>query len=257
MRPWAARLCVVLCIGSLGALVGSPALAARDADVDILDVPAQFVSGSGAETLRIVATQDGDEGCTKLRWSMVLRLSGVDPSDVRVQRVEENGEFPVSVRDEGGAATRLTDQQPDPGTLCNNREVTARYQVRFADDSASGSVTFQVEAYDPDVRELFASDTVTRQVVGDPDQSPSPEPTEEPSPTTPPPVAGQAGGRPAGTSTTLPIPPLGFIVGAVLVFFGAGLLLYVRRSLRRTAPARRPVRRPAVRGPRPQGWARR
>ena len=64
---------------------------------------------------------------------MVLTVDGADLDQVRVDRVEEDGNFPLRVRTEGDTA-RLTDVRLDPGQLCRgtdrDRPVPGRRSTR-------------------------------------------------------------------------------------------------------------------------------
>ncbi|HEU4425639.1 MAG TPA: hypothetical protein VFR67_24150 [Pilimelia sp.] len=240
LRRTLAGLCAVLCPTGLVLANASPAAAAQGVAVQISEVPDQFAAGARPETLTVAASKrKGD--CLKVRWSMVLRVEGMRLDQVRVDRIEETGSFPLDVRSEGDSA-RLTDVQLDPGTLCRDRTVTARYEVNFAKDVAGGRVTFSVEAYDAELR-LLESDTATRTVEGA-----APEPTE--SPTAPPeetapegpPVAPDEPAQPqaaAPAGNQIPLPAIGFLIGALMLFLGFGLLLQVYRRMRRRAA--RPV----------------
>lgn len=244
---------------SVIATTGTPATAAPGF-VTRLDLPGQFTPGGDPATiLAVVATSDRGD-CRKVRWSLVLRVAGLRLDQVRVDRVEETGSFPVQVRAEGDAA-RLTDTELDPGELCRDRTVTARYQLAFAAEAA-GRVTLTAEAYDAQSR-LLASGAATRAVAGtgaapapsvtepaDP-ASASPDPVEStdpvgesqvdqppaeviPVPTDEPVVVSGAGGArpdPAASSGPLGMVQVGFLTGALLLFLGVGLLMRVRQRL--------------------------
>jgi hypothetical protein len=155
----------------------------------------------------------------------------VTPDQLRVDRIEE-GPFPVDVRDVDGA-TRVTDQRFDPGSLCRDRTVTARYDLTVAADAADGRVTLRTEAYAAD-RRLLDSEEASREVLGGaPTATPSAEPTAEP--TRGPPAAGAGSGaggpgqpvaEPAGETERLPV--TWFLFGGMMVFLGLILLLNVR-----------------------------
>lgn len=245
--------------------VGAPASAAVEGfDVTITEVPDEFEAGADARTVEVVASTDDRGGCRKVRWSMVLRVDGVDLDQVRVSRVEEYDSFPLRVQSDGDTA-RLTDVRFDPGSLCRGRTVTARYRVGFDDDADEGRVTFQAQAFDASTRLLQEATAISR-VVGaadDDEPSPSPSPSEsepEPEESEQPdeaaeatdavaaPPAGGLDARPAAGQGGAPslLGP-GLIVGAVLVFAGVGLLMRIR--MRNRAPKRhampssfRPVR---------------
>ena len=128
-------------------------------------LPGRFTAGEQVRTISAVVSQtDRRGGCAKVRWSMVLSVQGLRLDQVKMDRVEETGDFPLEIRTEGDVA-RLTDRQLDPGTLCPGRTVTARYRVAFAEDVTQGRVTLAAEAYDANAR-LLARQTATRSVVG-------------------------------------------------------------------------------------------
>ena len=265
----------VLLAGLLGAAAAVPALpapagaAVEGFDVTITEVPDEFRAGADARTVEVVASTDERGGCRKVRWSMVLEVDGVDLDQVRVDRIEEDDSFPLRVQTDGDTA-RLTDVRFDPGSLCRDRTVTARYRVAFDDDAAAGRVTFQAQAFDAGTR-LLQEATATSRVIGEPpsspaeSESPEPEESEEPEQSEQPeePVAEPAetddaaaapgdGGPAAQRASAQSGPPSllvpGLIIGAALVFAGVGLLLRMRTRTRDRAPTRhaaRPSYRPS------------
>ncbi|MEV4628764.1 hypothetical protein AB0J90_21095 [Micromonospora sp. NPDC049523] len=258
VRQIIGRLGVVLAgVTGVGLLAtGTPVSAAPGFDTR-LDLPGQFTAGGDPATISaVVGTSERGE-CRKVRWSLVLRVAGLRLDQVRVDRVEETGSFPVQVRADGDTA-RLTDTELDPGELCRDRTVTARYRIAFGAEAAGGRVTVTAEAFDARSR-LLASGSATRTVAGSraratpsatrPTGSPSPEATEAapeesaeeeqpdeliPVPTEEPVVAsGTGGGRPdpAANSGRLGLVQVGFLTGALLLFLGVGLLMRVRHRL--------------------------
>jgi hypothetical protein len=252
----AALLSGVLAFAAATLALPSPAQAAvAGFKVTITQLPDEFEAGANARTVQVVASTDNAGRCRKVRWSMVLKVDGVDLDQVKVTRVEDNADFPLQVRADGDTA-RLTDVRFDPGSLCRGKTVTAVYQVAF-DDDAAGKVTFQAQVFDAATR-LLEEASASSRVVGEraepsPSPSASPSPSEEAEPPAPEEsaVAGDepegAAAPPAGTvgddlsanpvSSEGGVPSLlgpGLIIGALLVFAGMGLLLRIR--LRNRAP---------------------
>lgn len=258
-RPWemevvtvrrsAARLCTILvCLTGLPAIHAAPASAAVPGfAVQITELPGEFAAGGSPETLTVVASQSEGDRCVKVRWSMLMKVTGFRLDQVGVERLEDSGAFPLTVRAEGDTA-RLTDVQLDPGTLCPNRTVTARYRVSVADDVSDGTVSFQAEAYDVN-ETLLQRATATREVASG-ELRPTPEATS-PSPTesaddpgdeagtAAPPGADQAGPG-VQRNTALPVgevsagtdsglAKVGLVVGGIFIFLGVSLLLRLRR----------------------------
>ncbi|MEW2380566.1 hypothetical protein AB0873_00505 [Micromonospora sp. NPDC047707] len=245
---YALRAGVVLaCVTGVCLAAPTPASAANSTELSGL--PDEFRAGEPVATVSAVVRRDRG-GCVKVRWSMVLRVSGMRLDQVKMDRIEETGSFPLEVRTDGDVA-RLTDRQLDPGTLCPDRTVTAKYQVAFAEDVSRGRVTLEAEAYDANLR-LLARQTATRSVVG-PDAEASPsrsaEVSEAPAePTEPaveetgeevpaddgvaevPPAAGA--GRPVAQSGGFGAVQAAFLLGGLLVSLGLGLLLRMRHLTR-------------------------
>jgi hypothetical protein len=261
VRRYVARLSVVLiCLTGSAMLAVAPAAAAPGFAAQFSDLPQRFTAGAGAATVSAVASRTADGDCVKVRWSLVLRLGDIRLDQVRVDRVEEGGSFPVEVRTQNGV-TRLTDTQLDPGSLCRDRTVTARYQIAFGADVADGRITLTTEAFDANQR-LLASRSATTSVVGGRGRPATPattaaKPTPTPAATEPtvpadepavtdlsvtesPAVAGAGAGTGradrASAGGGLGIVQAGFLLGALLLFLGVGLLLRLR-ILVRTAPA--------------------
>ncbi|MBB5479918.1 hypothetical protein [Micromonospora parathelypteridis] len=254
MTVWryALRAGVVLaCLSGVGLALPAPAQAAFTTELSGL--PARFTAGEQARTVSaVVARTDRRGGCVKVRWSMVLSVQGVRLDQVKMDRVEETGDFPLDVRTEGNVA-RLTDRQLDPGTLCPGRTVTARYRVAFDEDVTQGRVTLAAEAYDADAR-LLARQTATRSVVGvggaptgtpkpkatppqpsDPASAPAEEEStsvEEPIGDQPVDAAAPPPGRPVSQSGGFGAVQAAFLLGGLLLSLGMGLLLRLRHLTR-------------------------
>lgn len=236
-------------------LPAAPALAVDDDVTVSIQGPDEFRAGAGAATVNVVAsTDERGQRCRKVRWSMLLRVSGAEIDQLRVDRVEDDASFPVQVRTEGDAA-RLTDRQLDPGQLCRGRTVTAVYRIAFTGDAPAGEVRLEASAFDRR-GELIQSAGATRTVAGEePEGSPSPTPSEsesaepeeseEPEAAVPPAAAPDAEdlAQAAGEGGTPSLLGPGLIVGAVLVFLGVGLLMRIRLRNRK---ARRHHRGPMI-----------
>ncbi|WDZ87692.1 hypothetical protein [Micromonospora cathayae] len=171
-RRYAARF-GVLAVGLVVAVPGLPAPARADFATILEGLPDRLGTDR-VETVTAVVSRDDAGGCLRVRWSMLLTVRGLRLDQVRMDRVESDGPFPVQVRVAGSAA-RLTDRRPDPGTLCPGRTVTARYRLALAGDVTGGRVTLTAEAYDEGSR-LLARQTATRNVAG----PSAPEPTDGP-----------------------------------------------------------------------------
>ncbi|MFG3555397.1 hypothetical protein ACGGAQ_13600 [Micromonospora sp. NPDC047557] len=265
-----------LVVGVAGAVLTLAAPAQAAFATEMSGLPARFSAGDQVRTISAVVSQtDRRGGCAKVRWSMVLRVQGIRLDQVKMDRVEENGDFPLEVQTEGDVA-RLTDRQLDPGTLCPGRTVTARYRVAFAEDVTQGRVTLAAEAYDANLR-LLARQTATRSVVGagarptgtptpsatpaepsDPPSEPAQEsaPAEEPVADQPIDAAPPAAGRPVSQAGGFGMVQAAFLLGGLLLSLGVGLLLRLRHLTRAATteaedpPVDRLWERPAPAG----GW---
>jgi len=242
-----------LLAGVIGAAaIETPAIAAAGFAVRFAELPDRFVTGGRPATVAAVVSTDRAGDCRKVRWSLLLQVNGLRLEQVRIDRFEQTGSFPVDVRVEGLAA-RLTDVQLDPGLLCQGRTVTARYALAFVEPIARGQITLTAEAYTANGT-LLARQTVTRPVIGraSPTTAPPPTPTtaapttaapsEQPSatppsePSTPAPTAtpsADAAFAPVTDRRDTGLPLVGFVIGAMLVFVGASLLLRSVSAMRR------------------------
>ncbi|WP_319464062.1 hypothetical protein [Micromonospora sp. RTP1Z1] len=248
---------VLACLSGAGLGAAAPARAAAGFATELSGLPDEFTAGNRVETVSAVVSRSDGGGCVKVRWSMVLGVRGLRLDQVKMDRVEDDGDFPLEIRTEGDVA-RLTDRQLDPGILCPGRTVTARYRVAFAEDVSRGRVSFAAEAYDENLR-LLARQTATRQVIGEGVEAPPSEATPGPTgssvtpsdPAASEPAADDPGeeatpsdeavaelpppgaaGRPVAQSGRFGVVQGGFLLGGLLLFLGAGLLLRLRQLLR-------------------------
>ncbi|MET0425631.1 MAG: hypothetical protein ABW046_17310 [Actinoplanes sp.] len=248
-------------LGTVTALVaaallawGSPAFADQPGfSTSFGAAPGTFTIGKAAKPLTAEVATDRGRRCQKVRWSLTIRAEGVSLDQISVKRVENDQEFAVraQLRED---SVRLSDAQLDPGQLCRDQTVSARWDVAFAGPD-DGTVTFEARAFDLVGRELSTAQTTSRVVSpvaaprspsASPSASASPSPsassTFEPEPD----PAEEAADEPAGddeteaaafnpASGTPSVLGPGLIVGAVLVFLGVGLLLRMRARNRRAA----------------------
>ncbi|WP_233513369.1 hypothetical protein [Micromonospora craterilacus] len=270
MRLWRSTLRIgvaLACLTGVDVAMATPAHAAFATELSGL--PDQFTAGGRVATVSAVVSRSDQGDCIKVRWSMVLGVQGLRLDQVRVDRIEETGSFPVEVRIDGDVA-RLTDRQLDPGTLCPGRTVTAQYRIAFTGDVGRGRVSLAAEAYDVNLQ-LLSRQTATRAVVGrgaaarptTPTPTPTPvptvDPTEEPvevptvdpadedsdladdegyaGGTVDPPAAGAAGNQVSQTGAGIGLTEAAFLLGGLLLFLGVGLLLRLRQLTREPDPA--------------------
>jgi hypothetical protein len=201
--------------------------------------PSTFTIGKAAKALSAVASTDRARRCHKVRWALTVRTEGISLDQLEVTRVENGRSFPARVRlGEDGAS--IVDAGVDPGQLCRNRTVSARWNIGFSGPD-DGRVSFEVKAVDAAGRLLAtggAAAQVLTAVAAKPSASPSksasatptfsPEPTEAvAAPAGAPSSAAAAALTPASSSTSILGP--GLIVGAVLVLLGVFLLVRLRR----------------------------
>lgn len=249
------HLTALLWVTLTGAAFGASGLAApAQADVPgfkvAITTPATFQAGGTAKTVTAVATSD-QARCRKVRWTLVVRGGDVPLNRIQVARFEDSGEFPTQVSVDGDTAT-IVDQQFDPGTLCRNRTVTGKWQVKFSGNDG-GEVRFEVRATDAQNTQLTTGSATTEVTTKVATASPTPTPSKttaspKPSPTEAiddpveeteePPInetTSAAALIPASTDQSNLLGP-GLIVGGVFFFLGLILLLRVRT---RTKEARR------------------
>jgi hypothetical protein len=252
VRHRIAALTLTVLTVSAALTAGTPASAAEPGTRIQLSRPSSFPADGVAREVTAVVSTDARRDCRKVRWSMLLRVQGVTIDQVRFARVENDTAFPLRVEANTDTA-RITDVRFDPGSLCRGRTVTASY--RFAFRGGPGTVSFQVQATDRDDTLLASADGRSEIAAGgDSSAEPSPSPSESASgaPETPAgtdpgtsssePAAGGgaagAAGTPVAQNKGYSLLGPGLIVGALLVFLGIGMLLWLRGRRRHVdAPA--------------------
>jgi hypothetical protein len=218
--------------------------------VKVTQAPDTFTVGKDAHTLSAVVSTSSDRlqrRCVKVRWALVISTKGVSLDQIRVNRVENGQSVPVRTQFQGDDA-RVVDQQVDPGQLCRDQTVSAKWTVSFTGPD-NGSVNFTMQAFSQRnvaLASAGASARVVTPVAAKPSRSatPSPTPTStfspEPTEAAIAPVAQASSADPAALTKTsrssdalLP----GILVGAVLVFVGVALLMRIRKRNRQQQPA--------------------
>jgi cobalamin biosynthesis Mg chelatase CobN len=178
-----------------------------------------------------------------VRWALIVSTQGVSLDQIKINRS-------VPVRAQLlEDSVRVVDAQLDPGQLCRDQTVAAKWTVNFTGPD-NGSVTFSARALSQQGRVLASADASSRVVTAVADKpskspsasssaSPAPSPTFTPEPAktavanpieSPSVDAAALARNTSGLNVLLP----GLIVGAVLVFVGIALLMRLRSRSRRT-----------------------
>ena len=258
MRKRVAGLTATALVAAATVLAGAPAMADTPGfAIRITQAPTSFSAGRGTDTLTAVVTSNRGGGCQRVRWALIISTQGVSLDQVRVNRVEDGQPFAVRAEVDADAA-QVVDADFDPGLLCRDRTVTARWDLGFVGPDA-GRATFRVAALNEGGR-LLASANVSSSVTSQATATATPttppsgraEPTDAPTTpaddaTTPTdaapavvattPTGDQSGGNPTAVARNTGVPSLlgpGLIVGAVLVFLGVTVLMRLRMRNRRT-----------------------
>ncbi len=251
----AALVATVLASAAATLALSAPASAGVKGVALRMTQPAAFVADGPAGTLSVTAATDGKKpGCRKVRWTLVVRVQGLALNQVRVQRLEGDGDFPVDVQASGDTA-RIVDRQFDTGSLCPDKTDTAAYAIAIT--GGQGAIAFRSEPHDAAGRLLSTATsqstvegadagTVPPAGTADPSPSSSPSPSAAPSPSESDPAAIVPPENPP--TATLPAPAVipaavkdhspsllgpGLVIGGLLVLLGVGLLLRMRRRSRR------------------------
>jgi hypothetical protein len=241
------RITVLACAVVAGAVLNALAwVAPAAAEVPGFSVrvtaPDRFTAARAAQTVTAVVTSESRR-CRKVRWVLLVR-SPVDAGQLRVTRVEDDGEFDTSTSADGDTTT-IIDEALDPGTLCRGRTVTGRWQVAF-DGPDGGDVRFEAQAFD-DQETLLTRAVVSSTVRGRQAATPSAEPSESPAGEDE--DAGDGGDAGDEDDRAAIAPPSdetqtalvadetsllgpGLIVGGICVFLGVLLLLRLRSRSR-------------------------
>jgi hypothetical protein len=217
---------------ALNALAWAPPAAADVPGFNVrVTAPERFTASGSAATVTAVVTSE-NRRCRKVRWVLLVRTP-VGADQLRVTRVEDDGEFAASTSTEGDTTT-IVDDALDPGTLCRGRTVTGRWQISF-EGPDGGDARFEARAFDAE-QTLLTTAAATTTVRGERAATPSAEPSEEPAEEEAAPeektgpVVDQESGEPEAAlvaeETTLLGP--GLIVGGICVFLGVLLLLRLR-----------------------------
>jgi hypothetical protein len=252
-KRYAIRVAATLAVAAATLAWAAPAMADLPGfDVKVTQAPGTFTVGNQAHTLSAVVSTSSDRlqhRCVKVRWALIISTKGVSLDQVRVNRIENGQSVPVRARFQGDAA-RVVDQQVDPGQLCLNQTVAAKWTVGFTGPD-NGSVSFSMQALSQRGQVLAtggASAQVVTGVADKPSRSPSASASSSPSATpsfSPQPTEAVIANLPtsssvdpaalarktSGSSVLLP----GILVGAVLVFGGVALLMRLRSRNRRLA----------------------
>ena len=257
MRHRTALVSTILAVAAAVLALPAPASAALAGFQVKLQAPDKFKAGANPRPIEAVVSTDTARRCQKVRWSMVLRVSdGLTFDDVKVTRIENGAEFPLLSQINGDTA-RLTDDEFDPGQLCRDQTVTARYDISFDANSPQGQIAYEVQALNAKnvvLEQAAAASAVEGTGTATPSKkaTPSATPTDSGAGAGADPSAGDtATDEPTESAAPAPtadlpadaavsqggVPSLlgpGLIIGALFVFIGVGILLRLRMRTKET-----------------------
>ena len=242
-------------VGAIGVgIVVSAGIASAADDRFDLRAARTFAAGGGPGSASISITHR-DRGCISVRTALGIRLAkGMTANQVRVETLSRGQWRPIIVSDAGTGAVVTERTVPDRGTVCERQTAVGRYRITFAQGTPSGSITIIGQVFNGKGEQL-GSESAAAQVngvkVANPTKTP-PKPTKRatPTPTAPatelPPTAEPFDDPDKSPlAVGVPIPPkdpgeggflgmsgLVMIGGLVLVLVGAGLIVFLVRSLR-------------------------
>jgi hypothetical protein len=265
VRHRTALVSTILAVATAVLALPSPASAALAGFQVRLQAPDTFKAGANPRPIEAVVSTGNAQRCQKVRWSMLLRVAGgVTFDDVKVTRIENGAEFPLLSQINGDTA-RLTDDEFDPGQLCRDQTVSARYDVSFAAGAPQGQIAYEVQALNVK-NEVLQQAAAESRVDGTATATPTKTATASPTPTPSADDSGAGAGvdPTAGATTDQPtesaapaatadvpanaaasqagVPSLlgpGLIIGALFVFIGVGILLRLRMRNNKEARSHR------------------
>lgn len=241
-RRTVAGLCALFAGIAFGpVLAAAPAMAASH-EVNLRDMPGSYRAGTPGG-LDVAVSAKRKARCVLVRHVLTIRLDGLSPDRIRVERAVSGTWRSVPVTAASGGV-RVAAQSPDPTPLCRGRTATARFRVTFLAGVPGGQATVVAEAFSSRGASL-GRDTATRRVTGAPAPTPAPTASPTPTPTPQPTEAGVPAGQPAVAERAAPsgsggLGGLGAMVigvGLLMVTIGAALLLLLLRRNRQATDA--------------------
>jgi serine/threonine-protein kinase len=192
--------------GLAGLGVALPTLAATEkksgiekkcCDVRVGDLRGALTAGGGpaSVTATLAARR---QGCTSVRPRLVVRLAGLEPDEIRIQRVAAGGSRTLPVSRAGGGAVQAPDVVSGALRLCGDGRANLAYRVTLLDGAPAGRATVTAEADTASGRVLGRDATAT--VVLDPASAP-PDGPAEPGPPAAPPARPPASGVDSPSAT--------------------------------------------------------
>jgi hypothetical protein len=218
--------------------VALPTLAVSErkcCDVRLRDNAGRFTASG--ETTTVTATMAARrQGCTKLRPRLTVSLSGLEPDEIRVERVVRGRPRSLSLRSGGAGVVQAREPVRDGPIVCGDDQVDLAYRLTFLAGSPTGQATLSAVADTPSGRVLGRDVTVTAVV----DNGVAPPPVQPPTPPAAPPSAVDspppaAADRPSTAadrlSSTLVATGLAVVVAATVAMVAVLVLRSRRREL--------------------------
>ncbi|MDQ7903456.1 hypothetical protein RB614_02870 [Phytohabitans sp. ZYX-F-186] len=248
----------------------APAGQAKKCCLVQLDGPARTVTAGGAPARFELVVSHSARGCTQTRRTIAVRLEGLAPEHVRLERVVAGQALALHGTPAAASTVEVVDPLVDSKLICGaDTEVAASYRIAFLDGAPPGQAELVVSAHAVNGR-LLDSARATTVVVGPvsttapPPQStpPAPPATEAPAETAAPPVQEEPEPPSAAQPPAAARPPLDpsaeanplsttLLTSSIVFALSAMLLLGVLWRLRRPRPEASP-RHAASTGHEPQ-----
>jgi hypothetical protein len=228
-------------------------VAQKCCDVRIRDAGGTAVAGGQPASVTAILAA-GRDGCTNVRPRVTVSLAGLDPDEIRIERVVRGTPLSLPVRQVGDGAVQAADPARDGLRLCGDGRANLVYRLTFLAGAPAGRATVSAEAGAGGGKVLGRDATVTvvqslaaaRPPAVEPpaaadngaaaagqaapaDQGAAPT-SDVDSPSATEPAAAEGGSIPGRLSATVVATGLGALVAATLALVGVLALRQRRRG---------------------------
>jgi hypothetical protein len=129
-----------------------------------VEVPTETVTAGGSAARVDASVTRSGNGCTQVSRVVLVRLAGLTPDQVRIERIVSGARVALSTTSGEDGTVQAVDPLADSKLICGATTLAASYRVDFAEEAPAGSVEFVVAATRVNGK-VLGSDSATSVVV--------------------------------------------------------------------------------------------